>query len=152
MSKELWKWYARAAQVSRESSAGLCPGLECWEQFKGGQVGFFCASHLALQTAAWEVTSWWVCCVTVSLWFLAFGKETLKQSLPPLKQQGGINPRVLLLWGDTSAQLWSLRLGQGPVGLAACYRSRSKTLADHEVNKISDRVLEVLGGFVHIDI
>lgn len=67
------------------------------EQFEGTQSGSVCASHLALQTVAWEAKGRGVYYTIIAhsdSWFLAFGKETLiSWSLQPL-EQGGANPGV----------------------------------------------------------
>lgn len=41
-----------------------------------------------------------------------FWQRNAKWSLPPLEQQGGANPGVPLLWGDSYMQLQSLQLGR----------------------------------------
>jgi len=120
-SKELWKLYARAVRVSRETSAGLGGAWGFCEKFEGGQLRFFCASHLALQAAAWEARWGWVCCIIMPLdfWFLAFGKETLSGCWHPWSKED-LQSRSPLLWGDSHVQLQSLRLDRshGPGSLS----------------------------------
>lgn len=115
-NEELEKRYTRAVQISKGNLWALWRLGFC-EQFKGGQLQFFCASHLALQAAAWEARGWRFCCImSLDFWFLAFSKETLRGSCHPWSKEEQIQESPCSGVAVTcSSSLWDWAGSCGPI-------------------------------------